>query len=362
MTSPTVVRERVRISTASIVRAVVMSAVALAVFAAVARASRVLEWVVAAAVIAGLLEPAVAFLARRLRRAVALALVALAVIAITAVVAYRVVDGIRTGADALEATVVRQAESLERSERFGEFAVEADLVERSQQLVEQLPLVLFGEESPAGAVRAAVDRAVSILVVVVLTLFLLARAPDLSKAARQLPIASARRAALGEAVAVARHRGLGYVRRIMVLAVAAGTLAFALSHAAGVQGAAALGVWAALWNLVPVVGSIVAFAPVVALAAVDSIPIALGLVPAIAAYEVLEVLLRRRWVVPETMRLGAFLTAVALVGGLEIAGVFGALVALALMAFGVALVEEAVPAWQATTPGDSGGEDATERS
>jgi len=347
VSSPVVVRERVRISTASILRGVVLTVLALAVFAAVARASRVIEWVLAAAVVAGLLEPVVAALQRRMRRGLAVALVALAAVALTAVVAYRAVDGIRQGADALQATLVDEAHQLEESERFGEFAREANLAERSRELVDQLPLVLFGEETPAGAVRAAVDRAVSLLVVVILTLFFLARGPDLSRATARLPIDPARRSALGHAAVVARRRGLGYVRRTMLMAVAAGSLAFALSHVAGVKGAAALGVWAALWDLVPVVGSTVAFAPVVALAAVDSVPTALGLLPAIVAYEVLEALLRRRWITPGTMHLGPFLTAVALVGGMEVAGVFGALVAFAVVAFGVAFAEEAIPSWRA---------------
>jgi predicted PurR-regulated permease PerM len=340
-------RERVRVSTRSIVQGVAMTVAALAVFAALSRASRVVTWVLTAVVLAGLLEPAVAFLASRLRRrGFAVAAVALAGLAAVVMVAYGIADGVRRGTDVLRGTVQQEVAQLERSERFGDLAKEAELATRARRLVDQVPLQLFGQATPQGAVRAAVDRVVSMLVVTILTLFLLLRGPVIPRLAARLPMEESRRHLVGRSIVAARARGLGYVRRTMLLASASGAVAFLVARLAEVPGAAPLGVWAALWDLVPVVGAVIGFLPVVALALVGSSSTGALVAAAFVVYEVVETTVRRRWVSRGTMHLGPFLTAVALIGGMELAGVLGALMALAVTAFAVSLADELVPAWR----------------
>ena len=79
----------------------------------VARATRVLGWVAAAAVLAALLNPIVEVLARRIRRGFAVALVVLGVVALVAALAWAGVGDLRAGLARLRtvapARIVQQA-------------------------------------------------------------------------------------------------------------------------------------------------------------------------------------------------------------------------------------------------------------
>src|SRR4051794_25036115 len=87
-------RTRLHVSGRSIVRAVGMLALAIAGLAMLAASARVIGWMLVAATFAGLLSPIVNALARHMPRGLALALVVGLMLALTGLIAYRVVDDI----------------------------------------------------------------------------------------------------------------------------------------------------------------------------------------------------------------------------------------------------------------------------
>lgn len=140
------------------------------------------------------------------------------------------------------------------------------------------------------------------------------------------------------------HRSFGYAGGTIALSVLTAALSYSLARAAGVPGPVALATWAALWNVVPILGFPIGVAPIVILAAFGSPATALVLGGVFVAYEVMEGAWLRPRLERRAMRLGRFLTVVAAFGGLELYGIAGALLAVLAVAGLVALADELAPA------------------
>lgn len=335
-------RRRLRISPRSAVVAVGMLGATLAALAMVAAAQRVIGWMLVAGTLAGLLHPLARALERRMPRGVAVLLVMAGVVAAAAAVGYGLVDDIRNESRRLQAAAPARAQELERSERFGELARDLDLADRTRRFLDQLPERLRGG-TPAEALRAAATRGVAFLATGVLTIFLLLHGPALARAAvRQFPD-GARRDRL-EAVGVdVYRRAFGYARSNLAMALAAGLFAFAVARSAEVPGPAPLGVWVALWDLVPLAGAFVGALPIVALAAATSADRALVVGLVFVAYQLMENLAVQRRVEAATLRVGPFLTLVAGLVGLELSGVAGALLCVLAVTVAVAVAVDLAP-------------------
>jgi predicted PurR-regulated permease PerM len=213
------------------------------------------------------------------------------------------------------------------------------LAERVERLVEDAPERLRGG-TPAEALRAAATRGVAFLATGVLTLFLLLHGTRLAKGAVAQVHDEERRFRIEEVAVRVTQRGFGYARGTIAMAALSGMFAYASASVAGVPGPAPLGLWAALWDVVPVIGVVVGTLPIVILAAATSPTEALVLALAFAAYQAVETLFLQRWVERRSVRVGPFLTVAAGFGGLELYGVGGALIALLAATLVVALVDE----------------------
>jgi predicted PurR-regulated permease PerM len=322
--------------------AVAMFGATLAVLRVLAAAQRVVGWILVAAAIAGLLHPLVTRVERRLPHGLAVAVVFAAAVGCVGVIAYGTVDGIVREMRHLQEAAPREAARLERDGPFREAAHDAHLADRVEELVRDVPERLRGG-TPAEAVRAAATRAVAFLATGILALFLLLHGPRMARAGAA-QIRDGRRRERVEQVAMAVfHRGFGYARGAIAMAALAGLTAYALASAADVPGPAPLGLWVALWDLVPVVGAVLGALPIVLLAAAVSTGKAVGLAVAFVAYQAAETLLLQRWVEQRSVRVGPFLTVAAGVIGLEGYGIGGALVALLAVTLAVAALEAPTP-------------------
>jgi predicted PurR-regulated permease PerM len=319
-------RERLRISPRSAVMAVAMFGATLALLAVVAAAQRVIGWILVAGTLAALLHPLVSQLARRMPRALATAVVMLALVGGLGAVGYGLVDDIASETRRLQEAGPERAREIERSPRFGELAREIKLSERTERFLHDLPARLRGG-TPAEALRAAATRGVAFLATGVLTIFFLQHGPRLARSARD-QIRDTGRRQRAEALAVAVYRrAFGYSGAALGMSLAAGLTAFLVARLADVPGPAALGVWVGLWDLVPLAGALVGAVPIVVLAAASSGQRALAVVMVFIAYQALENLLIERSVERSTVRVGPFVTLAAGLVGLELSGVAGALLA-----------------------------------
>jgi predicted PurR-regulated permease PerM len=331
--------ERLRLTPRSVILAVGMLGATLSFLALVAASKRVIGWLLAAATAAGLLHPVVSRLARHMRRGLAVLVTMVAVIGSTGAVIYGLVDDIQQETRRLQAVAPERARQLERSERFGELARDLKLVERTRRFVDEVPERLRGG-TPAEALRAAGTRGVAFLATTVLTVFLLLHGSRMVGAAAGQVSDPARRDRVKTVAIAVYRRAFGYAGANLTMALAAGLFAYAAGRVANVPGAAALGIWVGLWDLVPLAGAFVGALPIIGLAAAVSAERAIGLAVAFLVYQLIEDLAVARPVQAATVRVGPFLTLAAGLVGLELSGVAGALLCVLAATMAVAAADE----------------------
>ena len=341
---------RLRLSARSAVLAVALLGATLVVLRLVAASGRVLGWIVAAMLLAGLLHPAVAALDRRLRRGAALFLVVFGTLAVAGVIVWAVVGDVVDEVDELETAVPRAARELERSERFGNTARDIDLADKAEDFVDELPERLRGG-NVQDAIRSAATRGVAFLATFVLTIFFLIHGPRLLAAASaQLP--DERQEQVRRLGASAYQRAWRYVAGSLGMALAAGLVTYAVAQVLGLPGPAPLALWVALFDLVPLVGMVVGALPVVLLALADSPGQAVVVAVVLVSWQLFEAIVLQRRVEAGSLHVGPFITVAMAMIGLELYGIGGALAAVALAVVAAALADELLP----TDPAPDGAE------
>jgi len=334
--------ERLRLTTGSAVRTVLLFGGTLAALRIVVASQRVIGWILAAAAIAALLNPVVVLLSRRVPRGIAVGIVAIGTIAAVSFVTYGAVNDLVQETNKLQEAAPRRVAELEDSERFGDFARDVKLRERVERLVQSAPERLRGG-TPAEALRSAATRGVAFLATGVLTLFFLLHGPKmLAAAARQIENPE-HRATAERAARCAYERGFGYVRRTLGMSAMAGLVTFLVARAADVPGPAPLGVWAALWDVVPFLGAFIGTLPVVVLAAAVDPAKGTLLACLFVGYQVFEQVVLQRRTERKTLRVGPFLTVAGAFAGLELYGLGGALLVLLIVILVVAVADELAP-------------------
>lgn len=338
--------ERLRVSNRSIALFVGLFGLTLLVLRMVSAAQRVLGWMLVAASVAGLVHPLVRRLeGRGWKRGRAALLIAFGGLLVVGGVTYRVVDDVRIGMDRLQQAAPAAAKQVERSERFGEAAKSVKLTERTTVFIDELPERLRGGTAPE-ALRAAATRGVAFLTTFVMTLFLLLHGPRLADAALRQIGDEERREHVRWIARRAYRKAFGYAAGCLGMAVLAAAVAYAAARAADVPGAAALALWVAIWDVVPIIGAFTGALPIVVLATVDDPMKGVVLAVAFLAYQVFEDLVLEPRLEDSTMRLGPFLTVAAGLAGLELRGLPGALIAVLAVATVAAALDEIAPAPQ----------------
>jgi predicted PurR-regulated permease PerM len=316
----------------------------LAVLRVLASSTRVIGWLLAATVVASLLHPLVGKLAARIPHALAVVVVVGVVLGSVGLVGYSVVDTIVRETHNVQDSAPDAARRLERSDRWGDLARDFHLADRTQSFVDDIPQRLRGGD-PADAVRSAATRGVAFLATGVLSLFFLLHGPRLVRGALD-QIRSPERRQRAEVVADnAYRRAVRYVLSTVLLAVAAGLFGYRVASLADVPGAAALGLWVALWDVVPLFGALVGALPIVLLAAVFFSAERAG-VAAIAflAWQTFEYVAVQRRIERRSIHLGPFVTLFTGLAGLELYGLGGGLLAVVVAAAALATADELLPA------------------
>ncbi len=335
--APTTARLTVRPT--SIAAAVAVVAVTLLALRILEAAQRVLGWAAMAVAIAGVLAPAVGRLSARVPRALAILAVVLGTLLTIGFVGFRVASDVTGQVATIQDEAPKLAERIEASRRFGEAASTLRLSERVGQITEEVPDRLRGG-TPAEALRSATTRGLAVLVVTVLSLFFVLHGAKLVDGAiRQLP--PTRQAGMKQLARAVHRRAFGYAAGSLAMAAAAGVSAFAVALVTDVPGPAALGLWVALWNIVPILGTVIGAAPLVGFAAAASVPKGLATAALFVLYQVAETVFVQRRIERRTIRVGPFLTVAAGFGGLELYGLAGALLGVLATAVVVTVLDEA---------------------
>lgn len=335
-------RERLRLSNRSIVVAVGMLGLTLVALRMVSAATRVLGWVLVAMILAALLHPLVAALDRRLPRGLAVITVALGLVAVVVLVTYGAVDDLQSELERLQEAAPEAAAELERSGSLREFATEFELSERVRRFTEELPQRLRGGDA-ADALRAAATRFVAFLATGVLTIFLLLHGRRILAAGAEQVRDEGRRRRLDRVATNAYRRARRYVGATIVRAALIGLVTAAVCRLAEVPAATVLGLWVALWCLVPLLGLLVGAVPAVLLATAASTGRGLALAGIFVVLQVLDGVLFQRRIEGRSLRVGPVLSLLAGMLGFELYGVGGALVCWVLVVMVVAVADELAP-------------------
>jgi predicted PurR-regulated permease PerM len=315
----------------------VMALLALTVLALeIARHSeRVIAWILSAGAIAVLVYPAVNFIARWLPRAVAVIIVVLIGLGTIGFVGYRLVNDVTQATDRIQTAAPRRAAQLEKN---SEFLRTVHLRRRVQNFVDDIPGRLAGG-SATNALESTAARGVAFVAGLILTIFFILYGPRLFDAGlAQIPDAS-RRHNVEHVILQGTRRGLDYARVQLLESLIEGVLAYTIARAAGVPGPAALGVWVALWTLLPVAGVLVGALPIVLFAGATSttraIVVALAFVVIGTAEFLFESIVER-----QVVEVSSFLIVFAAFGGLELDGLTGALLGILGVIVLVAIFDE----------------------
>src|SRR5690348_13544878 len=137
-------RERVRFSSFSVVRAVLVVVAAIVVLQLVALADTTLWWLAIATALAGLYEPAAMWLRRFMPGWAAITIVVFGVVVVIGLLGYRGAEEMSRQLTTLERDAMQTAQELEDSDQFGSVATEFGLTEKVQSFFKDLPLEMTG--------------------------------------------------------------------------------------------------------------------------------------------------------------------------------------------------------------------------
>ena len=314
----------------------------LVVLHVLSSSTRVLGWLLASGVVASLLSPAVTRLSAHLPRALAFLVVLMVTLVWVGGIVGLLIDDVHTQADHLRREAPQAARRIERSSRWGKTARAFKLEQRTRDFVRELPLTLQGG-SQTEVLRATASRSVAFLASGVLTIFLMIHGHRLFLAGLAQIRDPARRARIEETIEGAHRRALVHLAWRVAVFMVVGLATHVMMMAADVPGPVVLALFVAAWSLVPTIGIAVGGLLVIILvAALTSASSAILVAAGLIVLQTAEIVVDRRFVHP-ALQVGPFLSLFALMLGLEVYGLGGALVSIALITWATALVVQMAP-------------------
>lgn len=285
-----------------------------------------------AVVVALALDPVVELVRRRLRlrRAPAISVVLATLAAVFAVVGWLLVPPAVEQARDLGDEVPRVVADLGDLPIVGDDLVKADVPERLERSIEELPDRLAGDTTPLErAARRVVDGVLAVGLMLLLAVTLLLDGPRLVDRARAL--VPEHRRERTEVVARLTYRVVGhYVAGSLVVAAIAGVVVLILGLALGVPLTPLAAVWVALWDLVPQIGGAAGGVPFVLLGFSQGVATGVACAVFFVVYLQIENHVLGPLLVGQAVKLSPPATMVAALIGVSAGGVVGALLAVPL--------------------------------
>lgn len=332
-------RRSVRLTTWSVVRAV-LAVAGCALLVTLARAAETpLWWVAIAAVIAALLSPVMLRLSRLVPRPLAIIIVLVGTTVFGVFVVYKGLSEVAAQVDALRTEAVQVAHDYETSEQYGEVAGEFALTDKVRTFFDSLPVYVGGGDT-TDAVNAVTSNAGGLLAIFFLMLLLIVSGERMVRGAvAQVAEGEARERTL-EVLRAAYGRTSRYLGLLVLRALVVGVVVSVMASLAGWPAGTVIGLWFALWSMVPGVGLVVAAGPIcVAIAIASPVWAGVALVVVMAAQYGLTLTVDR-WIEDRVLQVGAALTLLAAAVGIELYGLGGALIMVYAATLAVALGHE----------------------
>jgi predicted PurR-regulated permease PerM len=261
--------------------------------------------------------------------------------ALVGLVGYRGVAELTTQFQALRASALDAARSIQGSRQFGQVATEFGLVDKATQFFAHLPVVLGGS-GDEGAAAAAVQSASSIgsalfAIATFAVLMLIFGVRFVRAGLAQIDDEMARRQ-LGSLVVQAYHDSYRYVWLMALRAVVIGIVGGLVCTALGLETPTVLGVGFALLSLIPGLGLVLAAIPVTVLLAIQSPPTAAIVFVVALIVQALDVVFVQNRIDAASVEVGPMPTLVAGLVGLQLYGFGGLLIGLAVAVYTLAVL------------------------
>ncbi|HEX8207145.1 MAG TPA: AI-2E family transporter [Solirubrobacteraceae bacterium] len=294
-------------------------------------------WVLIAGFLALALATPVNWLARRMRRGLAIAIVYVGLLAIPILLALIIVPPIVTQVDDLARDVPGYAQDLrefvEENERLREIDEDYDITGRITEEAGKLPGRVGDAAGILGDIGIGLVNSIfAMITILVLTAFMLGSGPRWRRGALSLmpPERAARFDRVMERIAAAVA---GYVAGAMAIALIAGTLTFIVLTILGVPFAGPLAVLAGFMSLIPLIGATIAAVLIGIVTLFNDFPTdtIVWTVWAIV-YQQLENNLVQPQIQKRTVDVQPFVVLFAVLCGSALLGVLGALVAIPVAA------------------------------
>lgn len=300
---------------------------AFALLTLIESAWSILTLLAVAVTLACLIRAPVEAFGRRMPRLVAVLLVVFGVVAVAGGVTANETWQLQRHADALADSIPERIAELDPDSNLRQFLEEAQVAERAQEVLQQIPqLVVFGTADQGESAQLGLN----ILLALILTVYAALNGPGVVRSLTGTITDPARRRLVHDSLRDGLDRAAAYVRRSLAWGVVSGLVATAVVVPLGLTGPSTLAVWAGVWSIVPVLGVVVGFGPIVLITALDA-PDALWVVAAVGAvWWLLSLTVVDRVVAAPTVRVGPLLTTVALAFGVQFGWLVGSLVALFL--------------------------------
>jgi len=307
---------------------------------------RVLTWILIAALLAAALNPAVEWLERRwMGRALAASAVFFIALLVVSGIGFLVIPPVITQVTDFVNAVPGFVDDLTAGRGpFGWLQDRYQIVDRIQAAIEKQGVGgILGLGGPAlDIVRSVVTAVVGVITVIFLTYFMLLEGPrTVSTLMGLLPEAARPRF---ERVGGEIYRTIsGYVTGNLVISLVAGVLATVVLYAVGSEFAIALGLLVAILDLIPLAGATIAAIVVTTVVFIETDWLrALIVIVFFIAYQQFENHVLQPLVYGRTVQLSPLIVLCAVLIGAQLAGVFGALLAIPVAGSLLAVARELI--------------------
>jgi predicted PurR-regulated permease PerM len=308
--------------------------IGIAVGALLVSARSVLAMFVAASIAAALIDPAVEFLSRSMRRWLAVIIALVFVVGAIGWVSYAVLGDLNRETKHLQSAAPRAAREIEQSKRFGEVARKFHLAKRVQDAVDNL------RSRTNTKAQTAAMRVGRYFIGGILMLFMLSWGPRYGRAGLAQIRDSGRRAR-AEAIAFgALRRARHYVLWSLLQAVGVGLIAFAAAKVAALPAPTPLALLVAVGSFMPYVGIVVGGIPTLLIAGGLASPGAVELLVALLlGLQMLQVFVAQPFVTRRSLYAGPAVLLLTGLLGYAVYGAGGAMFAPVLAVFGLAVAD-----------------------
>ena len=293
--------------------------------------TRVIAWLVVAAFFTIVLAPAVDVLVRRfrLRRGIATAVVFVVGMAAVVGLLYAfirpVVDQVSKFVDDLP-TIVDDAQAGRGP--VGDLVDRYDLDQYLEDNQDRIQEAVSGAGTPALAVvRGLFNGILALVTILVLTVLMLLRGPELCQGALTL-VSPKHRDRVRLVASDAAKAVSGYMLGNVLISVIAGVCTYVFLRIAGVPYAEVLALWVAFADLIPLVGATLGAIPTIGLAFLHSTPAGIAAIIFYVLYQQFENHVLQVTIMSRTVDVNPLAVIVSVLIGVELFGIVGALLAI----------------------------------